>query len=73
MLKVGEFVAAAGLKALRNGVHHLGEAEVQHLHVLFWRDLRVRRFQIAMDDAFLVRGLERLADLVRELQCLLQW
>ena len=44
----------------------LGETEVEHLHHAVRRDLDVRRLQIAVDDAFLVRRLERLGDLPRD-------
>ena len=40
-----------------------GEAEVEHLDVPVRRDLDVGRLEIAMDDALLVRRLERLGDL----------
>ena len=41
----------------------LGQAEVQHLHDAIGRDLDVRGFQIAMDDAPLVCRVERVSDL----------
>ena len=74
MLNVGEFVASAsaGLDPRPPGSKALASPEVEHLHVFFRRDLHVRRLQIAMDDAFLVRGLERLTDLVGELQRVLK-
>ena len=43
----------------------LGEAEVEHLDLAVGRDLDIRRLQIAMDDARLVRGVERLGNLPR--------
>jgi hypothetical protein len=49
-------------------LERLGEPEVEHLHLLVRRDLHVGRLQIAMDDPFLVRRLERLGDLQRDLQ-----
>jgi hypothetical protein len=39
------------------------EAEIEHLHDAVWRDLDVRGLQIAVDDAFLVSGLEGIGDL----------
>ena len=52
-------------RARRAGrVHRLREAEVEHLHRAVGADLDVRGLQIAMDDALLVRGLERLGDLL---------
>ena len=47
-------------------VRGLGQAEINHLghrHVVVLRDENVRRFEVAMDDAFLVRVLDGLADL----------
>ena len=58
---VGEFASAAATRS--SGVERFGEAEVEHLHDAVRRDLHVGRLEIAMDDAFLVRGLERLGDL----------
>ena len=43
--------------------HRLGQAEVEHLHRAIWPDLDVGGFQIPVDDALLVRRLERLGDL----------
>ena len=50
---------------------HLRQAEVEHLHGAVRRDLDVRRLQIAVDDALLVRRFERLRDLARDRECLL--
>ena len=50
---------------------HLRQPEVEHLHGAVRRDLDVRRFQIAVDDALLVRGFERLRDLARDRERLL--
>ena len=41
----------------------LGEAEVDHLHRAGLRHHDVGRLEVAMDDALLVRRLERLGDL----------
>ncbi len=43
--------------------HRLCQAEVQHFHHTRWRDFDVRRFQIAMHFAFLMRCFERFGDL----------
>ena len=51
----------------------LGEAEVQQLHDALRRQLDIRRFEIPVDDATLVRGVERLAYLTRDREGLLQW
>ncbi len=58
---VGEFV---GLRARRRRrVERLRQPEVQHLDDAVVADLDVRRLQIAMDDALLVRRFERVGDL----------
>lgn len=47
-------------------IHGLGKTEVEHFHRAVRPDLDVRRFQIAVDDAALVRGFERVGDLPRD-------
>ena len=60
----GRRIASAGRPtAPPEIVRCLGEPEVQHLHRAVRPDLDVRRLQVAMDDALLVRGLERVGDL----------
>ena len=49
-----------------------GQAEVEHFHRAIGSNLDVRGFQIAMDDALLVRGFERLGDLFRDRQRLVE-
>ena len=44
----------------------LGETEVEHLDLPVRRHLDVRRLEVAVDDALLVRLLERLGDLLRD-------
>jgi len=49
----------------------LGDAEVDHLRhrlVAVERDQHVRRLEITVDDAFLVRVLDAVADLLEEFQ-----
>ena len=46
----------------------LRQTEVQHLDLAFRRHLHVGGFQIAVNDAFLVRGFERLGNLLRDRQ-----
>jgi hypothetical protein len=58
-------VARAGLKAGPYRIHRFRKAEIEDLHSLARRDLHVRRFQIAVDDALFVRRLERVGDLLR--------
>jgi hypothetical protein len=50
----------------RFGIHRLGQTEVEQLDLVLRRDLDVCRFQIAMDDASVVRRFERLRDLQRD-------
>ena len=49
-------------------LHRLRQAEVEHLHRAVGAHLDVRGLQIAMDDPLLVRGFERLGDLLRDRQ-----
>ena len=58
--------------AARVGVQRLGQAEVQHLDRALARELDVLRFQVAMDDAALVRRLERFGNLQRDRQRLFE-
>jgi hypothetical protein len=46
----------------------LGQAEIEHLHLAVRRDLHVGGLEVAVDDAFLVRGLERIGHLLRDAQ-----
>ena len=54
----------------RSSPSSLGEPEIQHLHDAVGRDDDVRRLQIAMHDPALMRGIQRLAQLTRDRQCL---
>ena len=56
--------------ALPNRLHRLGEAEVEHLHRAVGPHLDIRGLEIAVDDPLLVRRFERLRDLLRDGQCL---
>ena len=49
-------------------LHRLRQPEVEHLHRAVGAHLDVRGLQIAMDDALLVRGFERVGDLLRDRQ-----
>jgi hypothetical protein len=44
----------------------LRESEIEHLDLPVGADLHIGRFQIAVDDALLVRGFERVGDLARD-------
>ena len=62
-------VAAAPESCPRAGaaaLERLGEAEVEHLHLAFGRDLDVGGLEIAVDDALVVRRFERLGNLPRD-------
>jgi len=54
-----------GRTALRVGAVHLRETEVEHLHDAVAGDGDVRRLQVTMDDAALVRSIERGSNLPR--------
>ena len=68
---VGEFAASRRCDAPVR-VERLRETEIQHLDRAVGADLDVGRLQIAMDDALLVRGFERLGDLLRDRQRLVE-
>ena len=65
-VRVGDSSTLAATPA--SGVDRLGQAEVEHLHRAVGADLDVGRLQVPMDDALLVRGLERLGNLPRDRQ-----
>ena len=48
--------------------HALAESEIEHLHHALRRDFDVGGLQIAMDDAFFVRGFQRFRDLSRDVE-----
>ena len=75
---VGEYASAlpapgSQLPAPSSRIKCFCEPEVQHLHPAVVSDLDVRGFQIAMDDVLLMRGFERLRDLLRDRQRLVEW
>ena len=57
----------------RRGGREFRDSEVQHLHRPIGSDLDVRGLEIAVDDPLLVRSFERLGDLLRDRQCLVEW
>ena len=59
-------IVAAAARARRLG--ELGQAEVQHLHRAVVAHLDVGRLEIAVNDAALVRGFQRLGNLSRDRQ-----
>ena len=63
----GERGRVGGVGARGAGrVHGFRETEVEHLHGAVAAHLDVRGLQIAVDDPLLVRGFERLRDLLRD-------
>jgi hypothetical protein len=46
--------------------HRLRQPEVEHLHRAVLADFDIRRLEVAMDDALLVRHLKRVRDLARD-------
>ena len=61
---VGEFMASALDRTRR--LYRLRQPEVQHFHRAVGAHFHVRRLQIAMDDALLMRGFKRLGNLLRD-------
>ena len=53
-------------------IERLRQPEVEHLHRAVGSDFDVCRLEIAMDDALLVRGFERVRDLLRDRQRLVE-
>ena len=47
----------------RGRFHHFRQPEIEHLHSTVRTQLDVRRFEVAVDDALLVRGLQGVRDL----------
>ena len=58
----------AAMPAHEPRVEHLRETEIEHLDRAVGAHLDVRGFQIAVDDAAFVRGVERVGNLPRDLQ-----
>jgi hypothetical protein len=58
----------SGGRRRRPRIQGFGETEIEHLDRAVGADLDVRRLQIAMHDALLVRGFERLGNLPRDRQ-----
>ena len=66
---VGEFIAHRGLRPdARRRCRRLGEAEVEDLHRAVGAHFDVRGLEIAMDEPLLVCGFERLGNLFRDRQ-----
>ena len=63
MVSVGELLMSASVGFVRQG---FGQAEVQHLHGAVGGHLDVGGLQIAVDDALVVRVLERVGHLPRD-------
>ena len=68
---VGEFDGVRR-RARRVRVDRFRQTEVEHLHRAVGADLDIRGLQIAVDDALLVRRFERLGDLLRDRQRLVE-
>ena len=60
--------ARHGVSVVRHAVGRHRQSKVEHSHRAGGGELDVGRLEIAVNDAFLVRGLERLGDLTRDLE-----
>ena len=69
---VGESVTTGPVRSRPTGLDRLRESEVQYLDRAVRTHLDVGRLQIAVDDALLMRGFERLGDLFRDGQRFVQ-
>ena len=54
------------------GIRHLRQTEVEDFDLAARRDLDVRGLQVTMDDVLVVSGVERVGDLLRDRQCLVE-
>ena len=68
LVMVGDCDPCVAARRVLLGRQRLREPEVQHLHGPVRAQLDVRRLEIAMDDALLVRGFKRVRDLFRDQQ-----
>ena len=69
---VGDCDRLASRRRSRRRLHRFRQAEVEHLHRAVGADLDVGGLQIAVDDPLLVRRFERLRDLLRDRQRLVE-
>ncbi len=60
-------------KATPYGFNRFRQTEVQHFHAAVGAHLDVCGLEVAMDDAELVRGFERVGNLSRDGQCVGEW
>ena len=67
-VSVGDCIGSADGRCV--GIDRFGEAEVQDFDCAVRTQLDVGRLQVAVDDADLMRGFERLGDLTGDGQCL---
>ena len=67
---VGELAISADCDPV--GPVSFRQAEVEHLHRAVRAHLDVRWLEVAMDDPLFVRGFERLGDLLRDRQCVIE-
>ena len=63
---------ALGRRLAAGRLHRFREAEVENLHRAVGAHFDIRRLQIAVNDALFVRGFERLGDLLRDGQRLVE-
>ena len=61
--RIGERVSGADSGERGGSLRHLGEAEIQNFCLAALADENIGGLDVAMDDAFGVRGFERVGDL----------
>jgi len=57
--------------ARRTCLERLGETEIEHLYLTLARERNIARLEIAVNDSFLVRGLQCVGDLPRNVERLI--
>jgi hypothetical protein len=63
---------STGVASLVRRIEYLGQPEIEDLHRSVRSDFDIRRLEVPMDDAFLVRRLERFGDLSGDRQSLFE-
>jgi hypothetical protein len=69
----GEGVRGVRRRARRVRVEGFRQTKIEHFHGAVGADFNIGGLQIAVDDVLLMRGFERLRDLLRDRQRLVEW